>query len=71
MSKSLINANPRLPIYQYLTDREQNPKTGGPINWNFTKFLISRDGNVVNRFEPAVEPDSSSLVSAVEAALHQ
>ena len=71
MSKSLINANPRLPLYDYLTDQEQNPKTGGPIKWNFTKFLISRDGKIVNRFEPAVEPDDSSLVSAVEDALHR
>ena len=71
MSKSFINSNPRLPIYEYLTDREQNPKTGGPIKWNFTKFLISRNGKVVNRFEPGVEPDDSSLVSAVEGALRQ
>ena len=71
MSKSFINSNPRLPIYEYLTDREQNPNTGGPIKWNFTKFLISRNGKVVNRFEPGVEPDDSSLVSAVEGALRQ
>ena len=69
MSKSLINTNPRLPIYEYLTDREQNPKTGGPIKWNFTKFLISRKGEIVNRFEPAVEPNDPSLVRAVENAL--
>jgi glutathione peroxidase len=71
MSKSLINVNPRLPIYEYLTDLEQNPRTGGPIKWNFTKFLISRDGKIVNRFEPAVEPTDSSVVSAVEDALHR
>lgn len=70
MSKSLINLNPRLPIYDYLTDRQQNAKTGGPIRWNFTKFLISRDGKVINRFEPAVEPDDVLLVNAVEKALH-
>lgn len=71
MSKSLINVNPRLPIYDYLTDKEQNPETGGPIKWNFTKFLISRDGKVLNRFEPDVEPEDASLVSAVEKALRQ
>ena len=71
MSKSLINVNPRLPIYEYLTDLEQNPKTGGPIKWNFTKFLIGREGKTLNRFEPAVQPDDPSLVSAVESALRQ
>jgi glutathione peroxidase len=70
MSKSFINVNPRLPIYDYLTDLDQNPKTGGLIKWNFTKFLISRDGKVLNRFEPEVEPENPSLVSAVEKALH-
>jgi glutathione peroxidase len=71
MSKSLINVNPRLPIYEYLTDGEQNPRTAGPIKWNFTKFLISRDGKIINRFEPATEPNDVSLVSAVEGALRQ
>lgn len=71
MSKSPINTNPRLPIYDYLTDPAQNPRTGGPIKWNFTKFLIGRDGKIINRFEPAVEPDDSSLVSALENALNQ
>ncbi len=70
MSKSLINLNPRLPIYDYLTDQQQNPRTGGSIKWNFTKFLIGRDGKVLSRFEPAVEPADASLVSAVEDALH-
>ena len=70
MSKSLINVNPRLPIYDYLTDLDQNPKTGGLIKWNFTKFLIGRDGKVLNRFEPELEPNDPSLVSAVEKALH-
>lgn len=71
MEKSFINMNPRLPIYDYLTDTEQNSETGGPIKWNFTKFLISRNGKVLNRFEPEVEPDNPSLVSAVEKALLQ
>jgi glutathione peroxidase-family protein len=36
---------------------------------NFTKFLISRDGEIVNRFEPAVEPDSPEVTKAIEAEL--
>jgi len=71
MSKSLINVNPRLPLYIYLTDQERNPDTGGSIKWNFTKFLISRHGKILNRFEPAVEPNDPSLVSAVEHALQR
>ena len=69
MSKVSIKANPRLPLYQYLTDEDQNPKTGGEIRWNFTKFLIGRNGAILARFEPAVTPEDPSLVKAVENAL--
>ena len=69
MAKVFINANPRLPLYQYLTDKDQNPKTGGDIQWNFTKFLIGRDGRILARFEPAVTPEDPALIAAVENAL--
>jgi glutathione peroxidase len=69
MAKIFIKFNPRLPLYDYLTDEDQNPKTGGAIQWNFTKFLIGRDGTVLARFEPAVTPEDPSLVKAVENAL--
>lgn len=41
--------------------------TGDAIRWNFTKFLVDRDGNIVKRFEPAVEP--MDMVSDIEACL--
>jgi glutathione peroxidase len=69
MSKVFIEANPRLPLYEYLTDERQNPKTGGEIRWNFTKFLIGRNGAILARFEPGVTPEDPSLVTAVENAL--
>lgn len=69
MSKVFIRANPRLPLYEYLTDEGENPKTGGEITWNFTKFLIGRNGTILARFEPAITPEDPSLVKAVENAL--
>jgi glutathione peroxidase len=54
-----------------LTDKSANPKTGGEIKWNFTKFLVDKNGNVINRFEPAVTPDAGELIKAIEAALAQ
>lgn len=69
MAKVFIESNPRSPLYAFLTDKDQNPKTGGEIQWNFTKFLISRDGVILARFEPAVTPEDPSLVAAVESAL--
>jgi glutathione peroxidase len=58
------------PLYQFLTDKTANATTGGPIRWNFTKFLVDREGKVVERFEPDVTPDSPELAVAIEKALH-
>ena len=57
------------PLYQFLIDKQANPNTGGPIRWNFTKFLVDREGKVVQRFEPDVTPDAPELASAIEKAL--
>ena len=58
------------PLYQFLTDKQANAKTGGDIQWNFTKFLVGKDGKVVARFESAVTPESAEVTSAIEKALH-
>jgi glutathione peroxidase len=68
-SKISVVGGDKAPLYHFLTDKTANPKTGGEIQWNFTKFLVDRDGKVIRRFEPEVEPLSRDLVSAVEAAL--
>ena len=48
---------------------QANPSTGGEIQWNFTKFLVDRDGKVLARFEPNITPDSAGITSAIEKAL--
>ncbi len=58
------------PLYEFLMDKQANPTTGGPIRWNFTKFLVDREGKLVQRFEPDVTPDSPELAVAIEKALH-
>jgi len=69
MSKVSVLGEDKTPLYRYLTDRNSDPKFGGDIKWNFTKFLFDRNGNPVARFEPAVTPDSAEVQSAVESAL--
>jgi glutathione peroxidase len=68
-SKISVKGSDKAPLYKFLTDKSANPKTGGEIQWNFTKFLVDRDGKVIQRFEPEIEPQSRELVSAVESAL--
>jgi glutathione peroxidase len=69
MSKVSVKGSDITPLYQYLTDKSANPSTGGDIQWNFTKFLVGKDGKVIGRFEPKVTPDAPELTSAIDKAL--
>ncbi len=55
------------PLYTALTGK--GSPFPGDVQWNFGKFLISKDGKMLKRFEPKVTPDDKAVVSAVEAAL--
>ena len=63
-SKISVKGGDKAPLYEYLTSTG-----GGEVKWNFTKFLVGRDGKVITRFESAVTPESTDIVSAVEKAL--
>jgi glutathione peroxidase len=67
--KISVAGKDKAPLYQFLTDKTANPKTGGEIPWNFTKYLVDRNGKVLARFDAPVEPGSKELTSAIEAAL--
>jgi glutathione peroxidase len=57
------------PLYEYLTNKERNPEFGGKITWNFNKFLISKNGQIVNRFKSGDKPQSEKITTAVENQL--
>jgi glutathione peroxidase len=62
-----VNGANRHPLYGMLAGK--GSPVAGDIGWNFTKFLIGRDGKILKRFESKVKPDSPELTAAVEAAL--
>ena len=66
-----INGDDAAPLFKYLTSEKTNPKFAGPIKWNFGKFLVDREGNVVARFEPTVAPESKELTAAVSKELEK
>ena len=68
-SKISVKGDDKAPLYQFLTDKTANPTTGGEIGWNFTKFLVDRDGKVIQRFDTKTKPDAPEVISAIEAAL--
>lgn len=70
-SKIPVKGENKDPLYRYLTDPATNPDTAGDIKWNFTKFLVDRDGRVVARYEPKVKPIDPEVTQTIEKALAQ
>jgi glutathione peroxidase len=64
-----VNGAGRAPLYAWLTSENTSPDGPGDIAWNFTKFVIGRDGAVKARFNPRVEPSYPALRAAIDAAL--
>lgn len=64
-----VNGPGQHPVYQELTQHADADGTAGDVQWNFEKFLVSRDGKVLGRFRPRVEPEDATITEAIEAAL--
>ena len=65
-AKVVVKGDDKCDLYAYLT--EQSPFTGD-ITWNFEKFLVSKQGEVVARFSPKTAPDDPELLAAIDAEL--
>ena len=63
LAKQDVNGPNRSPLYQYLVG------DGADIEWNFGKFVVNRQGEVVQRFDPKTPPNDPALKAAIEAAL--
>lgn len=68
-SKIVVKGEGQAPLYKFLTDRTTNPKFGGPIDWNFAKFLIGRNGEIVTRVKAGIDPSNPLIVAEIEKAL--
>jgi len=69
MSKVSVAGKDICPLYSYLTSEKTNPGFAGEIPWNFTKFLVNRQGKVVARFLPENKPNDEVVIKAIEQAL--
>jgi glutathione peroxidase len=61
-----VNGAGRAPLYTLLAGKDS--PFPGDIKWNFNKFLISKDGKILNRFDSKVAPEAPELTAAVELA---
>lgn len=68
-AKMVVKGSEKSPLYAWLTSGGGNTQLAGEVGWNFEKFLIGKNGVIVARFKSNVEPLSSELTSAIEAAL--
>jgi glutathione peroxidase len=68
-SKVSVRGKDMAPLYVFLTSRKHNPEFGGAIKWNFTKFLLDREGKVVARFGPSTRPDAPEVIEAIERTI--
>jgi len=64
-----VNGDERHPLYADLTASPDSEGYTGDIRWNFEKFLVSPDGEVIARFSPQVEPEAPEVTEAIERAL--
>jgi glutathione peroxidase len=68
-SKIVVKGDGQSDLYKNLTSKETDPKFAGDISWNFEKFLVGRDGQVIARFTPKTKPDAPAVVKAIETEL--
>jgi glutathione peroxidase len=64
-----VNGEGRHPLYAELTGTADAEGAAGDVQWNFEKFLVGADGEVLARFRPRTEPEDETVVKAIEAAL--
>ena len=68
-SKVSVLGEDKTPVYKFLTEAPTAGHFAGDIKWNFTKFLIGKDGKVIARYEPKVTPDDPNVTGEIEKAL--
>jgi glutathione peroxidase len=69
MSKISVKGDDKHPVYKALTDAPAAGEFAGDIGWNFTKFVVDRNGNVIGRFASGITPEDPQITSLIEKAL--
>lgn len=62
MSKISVMGNDQHPLYKWLTD-----ETDEPVTWNFQKFLVNEDGDVIESIDPRVLPNDPEVIKWIES----
>jgi glutathione peroxidase len=68
-AKISVKGEDQHPLYNFLTNPKTDPQFAGDISWNFNKFLIDRNGNIVARFDSKAAPESPEVTQTIEKYL--
>ena len=63
MSKISVKGDDQHPLYKWLTSKSENGVENSKVSWNFQKYMIDEQGQLVGHFAPTVKPDDDKLVS--------
>lgn len=63
MSKISVKGNDQHPLYQWLTSKEENGLEDSKVSWNFQKYMINENGQLVGHFNPKTKPSDEDLVA--------
>jgi glutathione peroxidase len=66
LKSSVIKGNDQQKVFHWLTDKTKNGWNNKPPSWNFSKYLISEEGLLMNYFDPAISPLSEEILKAIE-----
>jgi glutathione peroxidase len=69
MSKISVLGEDKSPLYKFLTEKATAGDFAGEIGWNFSKFIVDRNGNLIARYNSKTKPDDASVTSEIEKAL--
>lgn len=69
MSKISVLGEDKAPLYKFLTEKPTAGDFAAEIGWNFNKFIVDRNGNVIARYNSKVKPDNEKVTKEIEAAL--
>ena len=68
-SKIDVKGKNQHPLFNFLTSKTTNPKHSGAVSWNFNKFLVSADGEIVDRFGSMTSPLNKKVILSIEKNL--
>jgi glutathione peroxidase len=67
-AKVKVLGDDKHPLYAFLSSQQTTPEGPGEVAWNFGKFLVGKDGQVLARFSPKTAPDADAVIKAIEKA---